>query len=143
MTLELSYRYTDSGSGFVTKGGQAVLLKTPEYASRAQVRYISSLVQRFENAIMADDGIDPESGKHFFEIADKDSLVGKYLIEEISKNLDANRTSYYLYKYNDYISEKLFFGPVWDYDNAYGLYSSAEMDPLYGTLNDPYGLFAA
>ena len=140
LQLELDERYSQTSCGFVTSHGQSVLLKSPEYASKAQVEYIRSLVQSFENAIWAEDGIDPETGKHFSEIADMDSLVGKYLIEEISKNMDANKSSFYLYKYEDSVSEKLFFGPVWDYDIAYGNYNASYYKKY---LTDPEGLLAA
>lgn len=140
MHLELEDRYDQSLTGFVTEHGQAVQLKSPEYISKEQMQYISSFVQSFENAIWAEDGIDPETGKHFFDIADKDSLVGKYLIEEISKNLDANKSSFYIFKDSDYNNDKLQFGPVWDFDNAYANFTSA----YYKTkLTSPEGLYAA
>jgi len=139
LMVEANYRFKEEPSGFVTADGQSVIVKEPEYISKAQLTYISGLVQSFENAIDAEDGIDPATGKHFFEIADKDSLVKKYIIEEVTKNLDANKTSYYIYKYNDYVSDKLFWGPVWDYDNAYGMFRN---DEGYD-LTDPEGLWAA
>ncbi|MBQ4553072.1 MAG: CotH kinase family protein [Clostridia bacterium] len=140
MHLELEDRYTQADTGFVTQHGQAVQLKSPEYISHAQIQYISSLVQSFENAIFAKDGVDPETGRHFFDIADKDSMVGKYLIEEISKNLDANKSSFYIFKDSDYNNDKLQFGPVWDFDNAYANFTSA----YYKTkLTSPEGLYAA
>lgn len=140
MHLELEDRYDQSLTGFVTEHGQAVQLKSPEYISKEQMQYISSFVQSFENAIWAEDGVDPETGKHFFEIADKDSLVGKYLIEEISKNLDANKSSFYIFKDCDANNDKLQFGPVWDFDNAYANFTSA----YYKTkLTSPEGLYAA
>ena len=125
LQLELDERYTSSASGFVTAHGQPVLVKSPEYTSKAQMEYIRALVQSFENAIYAEDGIDPDTGKHYSEIADMSSLVGKYLVEEISKNVDGNKSSYYLYKYTDDVSDKLYFGPVWDYDIAYGNYTAS------------------
>lgn len=140
MQLELSDRYTQAATGFVTDHSQAIQLKSPEYISKEQIDYISSLVQSFENAIWAKDGVDPVTGKHFFEIADKDSMVGKYLIEEISKNLDANKSSFYIFKDCDANNNKLQFGPVWDYDNAYGNYTSAYYK---STLKNPEGLHAA
>ena len=125
LQLELKDRYTSSASGFVTGHGQAVVMKSPEYASKAQMQYIKELVQSFENAVWAEDGIDPETGRHYSEIADMSSLVGKYLIEEITKNVDGNKSSFYIYKYSDSVSDKLYFGPVWDYDIAYGNYTAS------------------
>lgn len=133
--LELKDRYLSSASGFVTSHGQAVVLKSPEYASKAQLQYIRELIQSFENAIWAEDGIDPNTGKHYTEIADLSSLVGKYLVEEITKNVDGNKSSFYIYKYSDDVSDKLYFGPVWDYDIAYGNYTAS----YYRERNLPSG----
>jgi len=141
MQLELEERYTQDSCGFVTSHGQPVLLKDPEAASKAQVEYIHGLVQSFENAIWAENGVDPDTGRHYSEIADMNSLVGKYLIEEISKNMDGNKSSFYLYKYQDSISDKLYFGPVWDYDIAYGNYSAAYYKDRF--LSTPEGLMTA
>ncbi|MBO2515735.1 MAG: hypothetical protein CW338_00465 [Clostridiales bacterium] len=135
--IELSKRYVGSMCGFVTDCGQCILVKSPEFASKAQMQYIRSLVQSFENAISAEDGIDPVTGRHYTEIADMTSMVQKYLIEEIMKNLDGNKTSFYMYKYPDSVSTKLFFGPVWDFDNSLGVYSD---DKYAGKTNVPEGL---
>ena len=51
------------------------------------------------------------------EIIDLDSFVKYYLINEFSVNPDAYTTSLYLYR-ND--EEKISFGPVWDFDYAFG-----------------------
>ena len=120
LELELPARYPGDPSGFVTKAGQPVVIKSPEYASMEQVEYIRKFMQGYENAIRAKDGIDPETGKHFSEWVDLDSLVNKYLIEEIAKNVDANKTSQFYYKPADTESTVAFAGPVWDYDGAYG-----------------------
>ena len=125
LQLELKDRYTSSASGFVTSHGQAIVMKSPEYASKAQLDYIKGVVQSFENAVWAEDGIDPETGRHYSEIADMSSLVGKYMVEEIPKNVDGNKSSFYIYKYSDSVSDKLYFGPVWDYDIAYGNYTAS------------------
>ncbi len=116
--LELDYkmRYKSEVSAFVTKRGQAVTVKEPECASQAQMAYISSFMQGFENAIFAKDGIDPDSGKHYSEFVDMDSLIKKYLVEEIVKNRDGNRSSLYFFKPEDSLSTVAFAGPVWDYD---------------------------
>ena len=57
-----------------------VAIKEPDYVSKAQYDYISALLQSFENAIFAKDGVDPTTGKNYAEIADFDSLVLKYVL---------------------------------------------------------------
>ena len=132
-------RYEEEASAYGTKRGATVVVKSPEYASEGQMAYISALVQRFENAIGAPDGIDPQSGLHYTQIADIDSLVRKYLVEEISKNYDGNTSSQYFYKPADSESSLLFAGPAWDYDSAYGAYAREEG---MGVLK-PTGLYTA
>ena len=117
-------RYKMEASAYTSKKGGIIVVKSPEYASAAQMKYISSLLQSFENAIMADDGKDPETGKHYTEIADAESLALKYMVEEISENYDGNSSSQYFYKPSDSVSEKLFAGPVWDYDSTFGAYAA-------------------
>lgn len=116
-------RYKSEASAYTTKKGAVLVLKSPEYASQAQMEYISALAQSFENAINAGDGVDPDSGRHFTDIADLDSLALKYMIEELSENYDGNSSSQYFYKPDDSVSGKLFAGPVWDYDSAFGTYA--------------------
>jgi|TARA_B100001741_G_C16440613_1_gene545467 hypothetical protein len=53
-----------------------------------------------------------------------------------SKNIDAYRASTYIYKNNSLISEKLFFGPVWDFNYAYGSGSFCEGDQFIGWQNN-------
>ncbi len=120
--LELEYkdRYEAEVSGFVTSRGQPVVIKEPECASREQVAYISQYFQEFEDALYAPDGINPTTRKSFDEYFDLTSLARKYIIEEFSKNIDANVTSQYFYKPSDKESAIGYCGPVWDYDNALG-----------------------
>jgi len=124
--LEFDYanRYVTEASGYTTKKGQPIVIKEPEYASDAQTRYVASLMQSIENGLRAKDGVDPSTGKHYTEFIDLDSFVTKYLIEEIVKNYDGNKSSQYFYKPADSVSTKLIAGPVWDYDSAYGNYAS-------------------
>ncbi len=143
--LEMDYkmRYKNETSGFVTRQGQAVTIKEPKAASEKQVQYISSFFQGFEDAIRSSDGRDPATGKHYSEFVDMDSLVKKYLLEEILKNRDANRSSLYFYKPADGESQMAFMGPPWDYDVILGNHSAREGDrvalPVYFNVNNDSG----
>lgn len=116
-------RYKDEASAYHTERAMTLVIKSPEYASVAQMEYITGFMQGFENAIFSKDGTDPESGKHYAEFVDMQSLVNKYMIEEISKNYDGNNSSMFFYKPADSQSPIAFAGPVWDYDSAYGSYA--------------------
>ena len=121
--IDYPHRYGGGLSGFVTKRGMAFNIKEPQYASKAQVGTIREFMQSYENALFSPTGVDSTTGKHYSEFVDMDSLVRKYLIEEISKNYDTNRSSHYYYKPEDAQSPLAFAGPVWDYDSAYSNYS--------------------
>lgn len=75
--------------------------------------------QSTENAILAEDGVDPVSGKHWTEWIDVDSWAQKYLLEELFGNYDGGSLSQFFY-YEE--SEgKIYAGPVWDMDSAFGI----------------------
>lgn len=59
----------------------------------------------------------------YYNFLDVDSFVDYALINEVSANLDAGSLSTYAYKP---LGGKLTMGPVWDFNNAFGLY---EIDP--------------
>lgn len=117
---ELKSRFQTELSGFVTDQGDCYTLQSPLYASEEQVNYIADLMQEFQDAIEEKDGIHPLTGKHYSEYIDVDSFIQKYLVEEVSKNYDGGVTSSFFYKPQDSVSEKIFAGPVWDYDVAFG-----------------------
>lgn len=73
--------------------------------------------QSAENAILREDGIDPDTGKSWQELIDLDSWAKKYLIEEIFGNTDAGCGSQFFYRDG---TGKIYAGPVWDYDMAMG-----------------------
>ena len=125
LELELSNRYPDEQSGFVTKNGQCVVTKNPEYLTKDTGAYISRFWQDFETAVYSKNGYNTSTGKYYYEYCDLDSLVKLYLINELAKNQDGFRSSTYFYLPAD--SDIMYAGPVWDYDKCYGsTYSNAE-----------------
>lgn len=110
--MELANRYADEASGFVTTRSQPFTMKTPEYASKAQIEYISSYYQNVEDAIYNN-----ASMELLDKIVDVESLAQMYLINEWASNMDASLTSTYFYKP---AGDKLYAGPVWDFDIAFG-----------------------
>lgn len=118
-TMQLPVRITVVDTPFVTEAGQVFDVKNPE-CSEAQLAYLSAQVQQLENAILAEDGIDPVNGKSWQELLDLDSWAKKYLIEEIFENQDAGAASQYFYKDSDSVDPKFYAGPVWDYDYSIG-----------------------
>lgn len=76
--------------------------------------------QPAENAILAEDGRDPQSGSTWQELIDLDSWAKDYLMGEIFGNVDAGTISAYFYRDGKDPSGKIYAGPVWDYDLSMG-----------------------
>jgi len=136
---------TKAKSGFITSRGQAVSIKGPEYASKAQVEYIRSFVQDMEDAIYSEDGYNSK-GKHYSEYLDVDSLINAYLIQEISENVDSTYSSFYMWKDSDKKGDgRIHFGPVWDMDFTYGNFKRTvtNFDGESGFSGNPETLYTA
>lgn len=136
LEFELPNRYVNEVSGFITNRNQAIVLKAPEYASEAQVKYISAFYQEFEDAVFSASGYNSK-GKHYTEYIDVESFVTMYVFQEYAKNLDAAVTSFYVYKDAD--RDIFVASPVWDFDYALGNSYSA-----YNTnISEPSGWWAS
>ena len=114
---------------FVTETGQNVLIDRPGEPDEEQEVYLAGAFRDAERAIragsIADAGIDITS------------FARKYLVEEISKNLDAMYTSQYFYECDG----TLYAGPVWDYDKSLGNPVIEHNRPV--NFQEPRGIFAA
>ena len=128
-------RYSGEASGFILESGAYMVAKSPAYLSESQYQYISSYVQECENVMRESVGLDDYQALSAY--IDISSFVGKYLVEEVSKNIDCSSTSQYFYKDQDGL---LHAGPVWDYDWAYGVERIQEeidyMDPTGFSARD-------
>ena len=121
MEIEKAHRLRNyESNGFYNKLGISVVVKDPEYCSKAQMEYISALFNDFHQALYAKDGFSPETGRYYADFIDRDSFTVKYLMEEFCKNYDAVASSQFLYKDSDAVDGRIFFGPVWDYDLSMG-----------------------
>ena len=83
----------ENDSYFITDAGECFILRSPACASEKQLDYISSYIQRTENAILAPNGIDPMTGACYTELIDADSFARKYLLEEVTANYDGGVAS--------------------------------------------------
>lgn len=95
-----------------------------------QKDYIKSFVDSFETTMSAPYFANPWIGYQKY-IAGA-SFIDYFIINELSKNVDAYRLSTYLYKNNISKGGKLHIGPVWDYDLAWH-------NCNYGNTFDPNG----
>ena len=131
--LELNHTEIDEASGFYTRKGRAVNVKSPEWAGKDAMEYISEFFQEFEDAVYATDpagnytGYNAKTGKYYYDYVDKDSLVKTFLLKELAQNPDDFIFSTFLYK--DRGSDKLFFGPIWDQEMIFGTGWNRQFSP--------------
>ncbi len=134
-------KFVKETCGFITEGEEMYVIKNPSHASPSEVDYIANLMQEIEDAIKSEDGYNKKTGKHYSEYIDMKSWADKYIVEEFCKNHGAGCTSSYFYKLPDNISTKVYGGPVWDYDKAYGRnvgHASLSNDLNFMTLHTSY-----
>lgn len=104
------------GTVFTTDKGVKITVKSPDedIILPAQTEYIKAHVQSFENSLFADNWLDPAEG--YRKYIDLDSFVSWYITNEYAAEPNAFRAVYF---YKDIDSDKLTFGPVWDFDFAF------------------------
>ena len=86
-----------------------------------QLKYIEQYVDSVELTIQSDNFTDPQWG--YERLIDVGSFVDYFIHTELSLNADGYKRSAYFYKEKvreDGTGGKLFAGPVWDYNLAYG-----------------------
>ena len=120
-TVEKHARLRDNPvPGFKTANELSVRIKEPTYPSQKQAEYLSGLISETQEALLAPDGIHPETGKSYEEYLDTDSFARKLLIEDWCKNYDLAGGSQHFYKDSDRTDPLVYAGPSWDYDLCMG-----------------------
>ncbi len=122
-----------------------ICIKEPEVAENSsEFDYINNLIINFEANLFSSQFANPTTG--YASFIDVDSFVDWYLINEITKNVDARwYSSIFL---NVIPGEKIKMGPLWDFDLAFGNVDYADsqywdgfwikQNPWYGRLfEDP------
>lgn len=104
-------------SGFRTDRGDHFAINGPKHASKEQVAYIKSCVEEIDRLAQQKDPA-------VWERLDLETFTKLFLVDEISMEMDAGCASMYFYK--DRGEDKLYAGPPWDYDNAFGEYDSSD-----------------
>ena len=121
MTIEKNHRMqTSDVPGFRTQEMLNIRIREPDYPSTAQTEYLGQLITEMQHALLAKDGISPESGKSYEEYVDVHSFAQKFLLEDWCKNYDFLGGSQYIYKDSDKVDPLIYAGPAWDYDLAFG-----------------------
>lgn len=126
------YWQEEGKPGFQTQAGDLVAIRYPQTPSPEEQAAIQDVVQQAENAVLSADGRDEESGLSWQQLIDADSLVKKYVLDEISKCPDGWNGSNYCYLKDG----KLYFGAPWDYEFSFG-----NQPAWFSWLKLPDGLF--
>ncbi len=90
----------------------------PDEIVEVQKNYIKSFIYSFESAMNSPYYSDSIVG--YPKYIDVNSFVDYILVNELVKNIDAYRLSTFFYKDRDSRNPKLFAGPVWDFNLAFG-----------------------
>ena len=80
-----------------------------------QRQTIESAMNAFEDALYGRDWTDPDIG--YAASIDVDSFIDHFILHNLTKNQDAFVLSTWLYREGP--SDKLKFGPIWDFDRGY------------------------
>ena len=120
-TVEKKARMRDYAlAGFRTANDLSIRIKEPTCPSRGQAEYLYNRVWEMQKALIAQDGVEPETGKPYQEYLDTESFARKFLIEDFCKHYDFAGGSQYLYKDSDSVDPLIYAGPSWDYDLSFG-----------------------
>lgn len=99
-----------------------------------QRNYIKNYVTDFENALFGDNFKDTEYGyQNYIDVL---SFVDYYLVNELTRNVDAYRLSTYFYKDKNSNNPKIIMGPIWDFDISFGNVNYAACERTEGWISD-------
>jgi hypothetical protein len=82
-----------------------------------QKNYIKNYTDSFEYSLHTPGYQDKTTGWRTY--ADENTFIDYFIVNEVSRNVDAYRLSSFFYKDRKSIDGKLKAGPVWDYDLAF------------------------
>lgn len=136
LEMDFADRAMEEKCYFITARGFYVVVKSPEACSKAEMDYIASWYQDYEDAVF-EGGTSSKTGKPFTDYVTVESMVQCYLVNELSKNGDGFNTSAYLYKETG--SEPMKMGPLWDYDLSFGNNNYEDLLPQPELLYTVYG----
>lgn len=89
------------------------------HQSALPLEEVRQIWQSVENAIYAQDSIDPVTGKHLQDLIDIDSWAMLFLMDEIPADYDGGKISKFFYYTETDGVGKVYGGPVWDKDDTF------------------------
>lgn len=114
--IEIDAYATGETSYFISNTGIPVTIKSPDEDEivAAQSQYITDFFNAMENSAFSSSFADEEKG--YRKYLDLDSFLKHFIVGELSGNTD---TYWSVYMTKDRDSDKLYTGPVWDFDLAF------------------------
>lgn len=86
----------------------------PNNIQTQQANYIHHYIDSFETRLYNVNVYDTANGYSSF--VDHNSFEDYMLLNELANNIDGYKKSMFFYKYKNSVTDKLFAGPVWDFD---------------------------
>ncbi len=122
------------GNCFHTNRSVYIRIHYPDEAdiNTAQNQYIRNYINDFEAVLFGKNFADGKEG--YRTRVDSTSLVAWFLATEVSANIDGYYSSYF---YKEQGDDRLYFGPLWDYDIAYD--NDTRITPNAERLMTDYG----
>jgi len=108
--IDYEKRWNTLSNPFVSKAGRVVDICAPEIITQEEENEMIHLINQMEEALFSGEDLSNNS------MIDLDSWIRRYLIDEISGNIDADLASSYFY----FLDGMFYAGPIWDYDAALG-----------------------
>lgn len=111
-----------------TSNGETYEIKS-NYVNSNQEKYIADYLSKCLKAIETRDR------ETIGNVIDIPSAVDCYIVEEFMKNHDVGGTSFYFTKPK---GDKLYFGPIWDFDLSSGNADNDNQDPAFRSFKYTY-----
>lgn len=115
-------QHMDRAWNFVTENNVPISIRKPEGLAESQYELYRSRIQALEESFKSIADENSEHKKNYERlqrIADINSIIDWFLVNEFTKNHDARDISSNFF-YSDSSDGKFYFSPVWDFDIAMG-----------------------
>ncbi|MDO5153941.1 MAG: CotH kinase family protein [Eubacteriales bacterium] len=117
VSMELQHRLEKAGIPFINSDC-SVQLAFRIHDATMEIDTLQAMLQSMENAILAEDGVDPATGIYYTELVDIESWAKRYLIDEVFSNFDGGSLSQFFYFDGASELTRIYAGPVWDMDDC-------------------------
>lgn len=114
--LLLTDRVEEGDVAFTDQYGRTYIFEYPKDSTEEDADYVAGRIELIENLIADCDT--EEKYEVLKEYIDINSFVVMYLMDMVANEIDSN--TYSSWYYMDGLDGKLYIGPAWDYDRAWG-----------------------